>query len=336
MSTEPGVEGLDAAQTVVLNALIDLFDEETIVLDDESAGHLGRTVDAVTSADDRSGFREEIDRLSGLEHGETAELTSGLVGFVETVTAGLAERGYTVVVSHEYHQDVPPLDAHVYSFVHTGEVERLRALGLDPAVEDALVEGTRLLEDGASDEASSKFAEAVEAAGVEDDAAAALIVAAWGFFRAGNDEAALDHVHRALEFEDSSWAARVVGAAVNRNENDRVRAGERRVGIILRWVSSGDDDTSTSASIGGRSGTGDLVWHDVPHLDGHAFLTRVFPETRLRFTLRGDLPAFPQLEAYYLGLGVYDDSMDYIEAVIERFGSGPQNEGAIERISIER
>ena len=336
MSSEAGSVGLDAGQTVVLNALVDLFAGETIVLDDESEGHLRAVVEAVTTPEERSFAREELDRLTSLERGQTSEFPAELAEFVEAVTSGLADRGFSVSVGHEYRQDVSALDAHVYSFVKTGDPDHLRALEMDPGVEHPLVEAIDAIGGGADAGARSKLSEAVERSGTHTERVAARIIAAWGCFRAGDDEAALDHVDRALELEDSSWAARVVGASVKRNDHDTVRTGKRRVGIVLRWVASSPEGTSTRAEIGGRSGSGPLTWYDVPHLNGHGFVDRLFPETRLRFTLRGALPAFPQLEAYFIGLGIYDDEMEYIDTVIERFGSGPHNEGAVERIVIDR
>lgn len=336
MSSEAGSVGLDAGQTVVLNALVDLFAGETIVLDGESEGRLRAVVEAVTTPEERSSARDELDRLTSLDRGQTSEFPSDLAELVETVTSGLADRGYSVSVSHEYRQAVSALDAHVYSFVNTGDPDHLRALEMDPAVERPLVEAIDDLGDGADDGARSRLSEAVDRSGTHTERVAARVVAAWGCFRAGDDEAALDHVDRALELENSSWAARVVGASVKRNEHDTVRAGKRRVGIVLRWVASGPEGTSTRAEVGGRSGSEPLAWYDVPHLNGHGFVDRLFPETRIKFTLRGALPAFPQLEAYFIGLGVYDADMEYIDTVIERFGSGPHNEGAVERIAIDR
>lgn len=336
MNSEAEPSEFDPGQTVVLNALIDLYADETVVLDGDSERRLREVVDAVTSPDERSVIREEVDRLSRLEEGESADLVPELYRFVEGVTDGLAERGYSITVRHEYRQQLPPLDAHVYSFVNTGDVRRLRALELDPAVEDPLVEGMDLLEEGADERARSTFSAAVDRAAEHTEEVAARIVAGWGYFRTGDDDAALEHVRDALELEDSSWAARVVGAAVKRDENDFIRSGKKSAGIILRWVVSESADTSTLTELGGRSDGEEMAWTAVDHLQGHAFLDRVHPETWLRFTLRGTLPEFPRLQVYFLGLGVYDNEMDYIETVIDRFGTGPHNTGSVERISIDR
>lgn len=336
MSSDTESYELDAAQTVILNALVDLFAEEQIVLDDASAARLDDVVTEVTSEEQRSFVRDEFERLSTLAAGDSADIKPALHRFVVDVTDGMTDAGYSITVNHEYRQEIDPIDAHVYSFLNTGDTDRLVALDLDTAVEEALQDGLEAADADAAADAQTAFTAALESTTDQTDEIVAHIVAGWGHFKLDEDATALEHVEHALEIRDSSWAARVVGAAINRDEHDFIRSGKKSVGIILRWVAKGSKNTSTVAELGGRLNDEEVPWEELQHHGGHAFLEQIYPETWLRFRLRGDLPEFPHMQMYFLGLGVYDDAMSYIETVIDRFGTGPHNAGSIERISIER
>lgn len=336
MSPEPEPLEFDPAQTVVFNGLIDLFAEDTIVLDADSAERLHRVVETVMTPEERDATRAELIRLADVEAGESVDLDPEVHRFVEAVTAELADEGYSVSVRHEYQQDIPPLDAHLYTFLNTGDVEQLQSLDLDPSVEEALFEGADALETGSVDRAREEFSTAVDRATDRTEVVVSRVLAGWGYFLAGGDDPALDHVRAALDQEDSSWVARIVGAAVRRDEDDFIRSGEKSIGIVLRWDVDEPEDTSTRVAIGGRTEGNEVTWEEVSHVGGHAFVDRIYPDMRLRFTLRGDLPAFPGLRMYFLGFGIYDAEMDYIESVIDRFGTGPHNQGSVERVTIER
>lgn len=336
MSPEAETTEFSPGETIVLNALIDLFAADTIVLDEDSERHLREVVDEVTTPEDRAIVREEFDRLSTLDVGESADLIDDLLRFVQQVTGGLGERGYTVTVDHEYQQKVAPLDAHVYSYIHTGDTQRLRELGLSRTVRDLLEEARRSLRAGQSDHVGSKLASAVEEADGPLETVATRIIAGWGYFRIGDDERAMEFLKEALEREETSWAAQLVAVSIARDEADFIRSGKHSVGLLLRWAVSGTESTSTRAEVGGRIGDETVTWHEVEHVGGHAFVDTVYPENWFRFRLRGELPDFPSFQMYFLALGIYDNEMEYIESVIEQLGSGPHNEGSVERITLSQ
>lgn len=335
MSEEGEAFSLDPGQTVILNALVDVYTDAPPVLDAESQRNLEAVVDHVATPDERATASDELDRLVNLESGEWADVSPELYQHVIDVFDQLSEEGYSISVVHEYRQQITPLDAHLYSYLNTHDHQRLESLDLTPAVMDRIREGTELLEEE-HEAACAAIDAAVDASETETDELVSRIVAGWASFLSGDDETALTHAEQALELEQGSWLAHVVGTSVNRNQGDLIRSRKKSVGVVLRWSATGSERTSTRAELGKKDCGGNVSWSEIEHLGGHAYLEQLYPETWLRFVMRGDLPHFPELQMYYLGIGLYHNNMNYIEKVFERFGSGPNRNDTVERVSIHR
>jgi hypothetical protein len=183
--------------------------------------------------------------------------------------------------------------------------------------------------------AFSAFSKAIDSSTNPTEKVVSKIMAGWGHFQLGDDETALELVDDVLELDEDAWVANIVGASVEKNEDEAIRSGGKSVGILLRWVANGTENTSIQAEIGDSRNENEIKWSEVEHLEGHGFLDQVYPETSLKFTLRGKLPDFPSFQAYYLAIGLYNKQMDYIEDIYLRLGTGPNRPDTVESISIE-
>lgn len=333
-SEEKGRE-FTPGQTVLLNALMELNEDDYLILDESSKQILSEHVDSVSTEEERALIWDEFDEFADLETGDFVEISPELFRFLSDVTDSLAQASCEISVTHEYQQELSPVNAHIYSLIQSQDLQRLRQLDISSAVETALIDGVEQTNADAKDEALAAFSAAMDSATTPLEETVVKSVAGWGHFQLEEDETALELVEEVLDEDEDAWVANIIGASIDKNTDGSIRAGKSSVGLFLRWSADSPRNSSVKAEVGDAQEGNDITWETVQHYDGHGFVDRVYPDTALRFTLHGELPDFPTLHGYYLGIGLYGHEINYIEDVYIQLGQGPNRQDTVESISIE-
>ncbi|MDX1746763.1 MAG: hypothetical protein R3324_12555, partial [Halobacteriales archaeon] len=322
------------ARILVLNALRDVVSpEEPSVLDPESRAVVRASFETLTG-DRQTAFAESIDDFSEVGPGEHATGSPTLETVVDEVLRDLVDRGVVATVDHEAVVRLPRRHCLLYNFSRAPDESVVPDLSLPTGVEEHTVEGAKDAARGDYTGAIDHFEDALEACPSPETEVPIRILLGWVCFWCGDRLRAMDMAKVAIQLqEEETWDAKLLWMAATHEKADLIADGDLHVGAILRWVGSvpsegGSIDVSVEIPSAGFS----------ERLEGlreaplSIPLDRLAPEIDLTFRLHGQLPQFPLLNAYYVGIGSMDPNTDEVE--IERIlYSGPETADAVETLT---
>lgn len=332
-----------AVDPVLLNALAAVVVEEetlTVLRDKTSAQVVQETFEAVTTPTGRDQFRAAVEAVQATgEAGEDAR--EAVEAVVDDVRNALADRGARVVVDHRATVTVDPHTAAVYDFVRTRDPETLSALDLQAPVDEHVERGASHTAAGDLDAAANAFTRAVDAAGTGDGAVTTRALAAWAHHWAGDDHGAIDFVEEALHLHDDAWAPSLAGYSADPDRSfarpEQFRDGKYAAMAVLRYTIDTPEGTAVTPFVGIRETANGPVeeWVELTGTDECTPITRLGPDPVLRLQLAGEVPAFPAVYGYYVGLGVVDREVKELRAVYRLLVEGPASDRVTETVAVE-
>jgi len=90
------------------------------------------------------------------------------------------------------------------------------------------------------------------------------------------------------------------------------------------------------AAVGRPDDASGLAWTDLSGDPGYLPIDRLTPKMGVRLRLSGALDALPELHAYYLAVGIVDESIESPRSVERQFVTGPNTIEATETLRFER
>ena len=327
--TDTGFRPDDGVRTVLLNALRDATGDAADVVDDErSRDVLTDAYRAATTDAERRDFERALGQAGAGDALPGAEAT--LEAVTDAVARELLGEGVALELTHEAGATLAVRDVALYRFARTREPAALETLSLSPAVAEAVDAGAARVAEGAHDQARTEFRAAVEAADTREEHVSARVLAAWACHWAGDDEAALPLVTEALERDPDAWPARMVGTAADHESPTLFRSGRLAVRAYLRVRAAVPDDGRIEARVRpeGEDWTrlsGSLDCLTVPELA---------PELDVALKLRGPLDGLPTMHAYYLAVGVVDESDEVPRNALVQPLKGPETADATETVRL--
>lgn len=325
---------------ILTNALAEvLVDGPAVLADDESRAIVRETAESVTTPEERAAFGEAVGAVH--EEGTAGdEARTAAVSVVDPVRAALADRGARVTVDHETPVPVDEETAAVYNFARHREPEALTALDLSPSVASHVETGAEKVAAGEYDAAAAAFTRAVEAAGTGDDAVTTRTLAAWAHHWAGDDHGAIDFVEEALHLHADAWLPKLAGHSADPDPSyarpQQFRDGKYAAMAVLRYTVDRPPGTELTPYLGVGDEDGDgREWVELEGPDDCTPVHRLGPEPVLRLRFSGDVPAFPAVHGYYVGLGVVDLEVAELREVFRLLVDGPLGEAVTETIHVE-
>jgi hypothetical protein len=329
-----------AIDPVLLNAVADTVgDERRVLADDESAAVVRRAVSEATSADERERFRAVVDRLR-----TTDETSSDSRAVVETVVGAvrerLSEQGTRITVDHDVPIPVDPTEAAVYDFATNLDPAALTGLDLPPAVTEHVDTGAGLAGEGEFEAAAEAFTRAADEAQTGDGSVTARTLAAWAHHWAGDDHAAIDFVEEALHLHADAWLPTLAGFSADPDpafaRPAQFRDGKYAAMAVLRYTVDTPDATGLTPYLARRTDDGAVdSWTELDGTDECTPIHRFGPDPVLRLRLTGEVPAFPAIHSYYVGLGIVDLEVTELREVYRLLVNGPAGERVRETIRVE-
>lgn len=332
-----GERSVRPIDSVLLNALAEVtVEESTPVLDDEtSRGVLEDTLTEVTTEAARRRFAEAIATPDNSEEDGSDDISV----VVDAVRDALAARGVRVVVDHEASFSLDPEQVALYNFSRTRSPSALSSLEPPSQARGLVEEGAAMVAEEDYEAAAGIFADAVDEAGTGEGSVAVRTLAAWAQHWAKNDHAAIDFVEEALHLHMDAWSPKLVGHSADPDRSfarpQQFRDGKYAAMLVLRYTVDCPGGTDLTPALGLGSDDGEVAeWVDLEGTPECTPLPRLAPENTLRLRLAGDVPAFPAMHGYYVGLGVVDLEVMELREVYRLFLEGPVGDRVTETIRI--
>lgn len=330
-----------AIDPVLLNALADVAGEERWILTDDTSAELIRQafIDA-TSAPERERFNEAIGRLQ--TGGETNSASREAVEtVVDAVRERLTEAGTRITVDHEVPIPADPVETAVYDFTMNRDATALIGLDLPEAITEHIETGATRSEAGEFEAAAEAFTRATDEAKTGDGSVTARTLTAWAHHWAGNDHAAIDFVEEALHLHTDAWLPTLAGFSSDPDpafaRPEQFRDGKYAAMAALRYTVDTPGTTSLTPFLARRNDTGEIdSWVELDGTDECTPIHRLGPDPVLRLRLTGEVPAFPAIHSYYVGLGIVDLEVTELREVYRLLVNGPAGERVSETITVEQ
>jgi hypothetical protein len=330
-----------AVDPVLLNALADVVREEQWVLADDASAELTRRafLDA-TSVAERERFEAAIghSRTNSETDSESREAVETVV---DAVRERLTEAGTRITVDHEVPIPADPVETAVYDFTMNVDATALTGLDLPEAITEYIETGANLSEAGEFEAAAEAFTRATDEAKTGDGSVTARTLAAWAHHWAGNDHAAIDFVEEALHLHTGAWVPTLAGFSADPDpafaRPEQFRDGKYAAMAALRYTVDTPGTTSLTPFLARRDDTGEIdSWVELAGTDECTPIHRLGPDPVLRLRLTGEVPAFPAIHSYYVGLGIVDLEVTELREVYRLLVNGPAGEQVSETITVEQ
>lgn len=335
-----GDEPERAIDAILLNALVDVAVEGStpVLADDISRELVRRTLEEATTDEQRERFAEAISAAEGGTESD-GKATDDVVAVLDAVRDSLADRDVRVVVDHEASFSLDPDQVALYNFARTKSPATLSGLDLPSSVATLVEDGANEAASGNYEAAAQAFVDAVEAAGTGDGAVATRTLAAWAHHWAGDDHGAIDFVEEALHLHMGAWGPKLAGHSSDPDRSfarpQQFRDGKYAAMAVLRYTVDCPDGTDLTASLGLGDGSGEVdEWVELKGPDECTPIPRLAPENTLRLRLTGDVPAFPAMHGYYVGLGILDREVEELREIYQLFLEGPLGDRVSETIRL--
>jgi len=329
--TETPHEPTDSVRTFLLNALLEVAGHTAGILEDDQSYEAVQTaLETAIQEDERSEFDQALAAVS--ETSEQREAQTALRRGTDAVYGWLRERGTRLRLTHRTSVEMNAQQLALYGFLRTENPAVLSELDVSEPVADNLQTGARALVSGATEESENAFDEAIRLAETPAEQVSAWVLAAWTRCRAGEYEAALPLVSKALECDREAWPARVVGTIADHDTPSLFWEDKLSVRPYLRIRAEVPEGGDIEAAVRPQQSDEDWV-----SLLGSRGCLRVPEETfgpdlEVRLRLSGTLGAFPTVQAYYLAVGVVDEMNDVPRTVFYQPLQGPRTTDARETL----
>lgn len=326
-----------AIDPVLMNALADVVTGGGALADEESRAVVRDVLEAVTSTEERDRFHDAIETVyaEGEASGEVREAVSDVV---DSVREALADRNARVVVDHETPIPVDERDAALYDFATNEDPSALSRLDLPSQVGEYVSAGAEHVADGEYEAAAEAFDRAVDAAGTGDASVTTRTLAAWANHWAGDDRAAIDYVEEALHLHADAWPPTLAGYSAEPDPSfarpEQFRDGKYAAMATLRYTVDCPEGTAIEPFVDVGEGD-DPEWVELSGTDECTPIPRLGSDPTLRLRLSGEVPAFPGMHGYYVGLGIVDLEVTEFREVYRLLVDGPLGESVVERIRVE-
>lgn len=327
------------SRTLVLNALLDVRGQGTVLADDDSRAIVAAAVDDALDDDELARLDEAVADLDAAP-GEDPDAETGafLDAVAGTVLDAMGDDGVRATLVHDAPLDVTAREAAVYTFMVSRDPGALADLDLPAAVRDEVDAGAEAVADGAFEDAVERFDAAIDAAGdttagatVGTGALAARVLAGFACHLAGEDAAAVDYVEETLHLDTGVWTAKLVGYAADHRYPQKFRDGKLGARVFFRWSTDIPEDADVTVSAGPAGGEPEPLegrWECRP-------LPALWPETTVRVEVAGDLPDLPAVQTYYVATGVADLEVFEARSVENLLLTGPATANATEQVRFE-
>lgn len=331
---------LDHVRTLVLNALLALFDSPSsqgpdFLADDASRRVLRDAYHAATTAAERDRFQRTATRARRTDALTEEGAVEQLREVTTAVIVELDDRDVTALVDHRAQLSLAGRDAHLSTFGNGKDPGVLDRLEFPSAIAQHVDSGGECVREGEFSRAAEAFERAVTEHSAPGATIATRILAAQANHWSERDDRAIDFVEEALHLDTDAWSARLIGLAAGHRYPDRFRRGKLSAQAFLRYTIDTPADSGVRPQVGFGTPSA-RTWHD---LDGTAKcypIERLEPKTWVRLRLRGTFPAFPAVHGYYVGLGVIDCEVFEVRDVERVLVSGPQTASSTETLRLER
>lgn len=341
------------SRTLVLNALLDIRGEGTVLADDDSRDIVAAAVDDALDDDELARLDEAVADLdTAPDEDPDAETGAFLDDVAGAVLDAMVADGVRATLVHDAPLAVPAREAAVYTFMVSRDPGALADLDLPAAVRDEVDAGAEAVADGAFEDAAERFDAAIDAAvdasggatgGSDADggppagatvgtgALAARVLAGFACHLAGEDAAAVDYVEETLHLDTGVWTAKLVGYAADHRYPEKFRDGKLGARAFFRWSTDIPEDADVTVSAGPAGGEPEPLegrWECRP-------LPALWPETTVRVEVAGDLPDLPAVQTYYVATGVADLEVFEARSVENLLLTGPATANATEQVRFE-
>jgi len=244
-----------------------------------------------------------------------------LLNATNKVVSEVLNRKTTVTLTHEADISISPENSALYTFMTTQDENMIMQLNFTSTVRSYLSEGTKLVSQGAVEEAIHEFKKARDI-GKESDTLIAKQLIAWASFALGEDEPALRLAREVIQTKSSAWPARLVMAAASHSSPSLFRE-ERLAGrVYLRSRLDPHDETAASISVGARAGDS-VNWIDVSGDSRCLLVPRLTTNMRIKFQLSSKISELPTVQMYYLAAGIVDTTEMVPRSIEHEIAGGP-------------
>lgn len=332
-STDQAAEGL--SRTLVLNGLVDLCGGMPVLANDDSRTVLRTAFEDALHSAERDKFERTVTDTDPDAIDE--EDQRFLATCASDVLAELADRGTRATLLHDTPLSVSAREAALYTFIASHDPTALEALSVGETVGDHLRRGAEAVADGDYERAVDAFDAAVSASGGGDGAIASRVLAGYACHLDERDDEAIDYVEETLHLETKAWTAKLVGYAADHRYPEKFRSGKLGARVFFRWSMNVPDVGEVVVAAGPAADDG-VDAESLSPLEGSDAcrpLDRLWPETTVRVSVSGELPAIPSVESYYVATGVADLEVFEARTIEEVLVSGPASGDAVERVRFE-
>jgi len=324
-----------AIDSVLLNAVADVVVEGStpVLADEPSRDVVATTLDDATTEAERRRFAEAIATTENADQGASEAISR----VIDAVRDALATRGVRVVVDHEASFSLDPDQVALYNFARTRSPSALTSLDLPSPIREQVEEGATRAAEGDYEAAARIFTDAVDEGGTGHNSVAIRTLAAWAHHWAGEDHNAIDFVEEALHLHMDAWSPKLAGHSADPDRSfarpQQFRDGKYAAMAVLRYTVDCPDGTDLTPALGLGTDDGDSdEWVELAGTDECTPVPRLAPENTLRLRLAGDVPAFPAMHGYYIGLGIVDLEVTELREVYQLFLEGPVGDRVTETI----
>lgn len=327
-----------AIDAVLLNALASVVAGKDVLADEASRSIVRETLEDVTSAEDRDRFHEAVGRVHS--QGEArGEARRAVADVVDLVREELVDRNAQVIVDHEVPIPIEARDAAVYNFAMNEDPSAISDLDLPPSVASHVQDGADCVGKGDYKAAAQAFTRAVEEAGTGGASVTTRTLAAWANHWAGDDHTAIDFVEEALHLHADGWAPTLPGYSADPDRSfarpEQFRDGKYAAMATLRYTVDCTEGTNITPFLGLSGDNGIEEWVELEGTDECTPIHRLSTDPVLRLRLAGEVPEFPTMHGYYVGLGIVDLEVTEFREVYRLLVDGPIRDSVTETVRVE-